>query len=301
MSGGVDRRLVLAGAAELRRGNDSGVRRTSMIERRHVLTGLGALSGAACAGVQPRAVGWTLTVATFNIWHDQRDWRARAPLVIDALRQIDADVIGLQEVLEDAGKGLPNQAATLAEALGYRMIFVSTDPEGNPRRYGNAVLSRLPVVEHDWRKLEPLDDYRTALRVRVLSGGRPVDVVNTHLHHTPGGGAVRARQMADLLAWLESRTPAPLIVFGDFNAVQEEPGLVALGGSRFVSGLPRGAARTTLNPATGHTERVIDHIFAKADAFEAVSGRVFATDSRAGVWPSDHFGVVASFKHLQGD
>lgn len=266
-----------------------------MINRRIVVTGLTALPLAGCASVRPDSVSPTLTVATLNIWHDQRNWPARLPLLVEALRQVDADVIGLQEVLEDAGKGLPNQAATLAEALGHRSIFVSTDAEGSARRYGNAILTRLPIVDHDWKKLEPLDDYRTALRVRVSAGGRPVDVVNTHMHHTAEGGAIRARQTADLLAWLGQRD-APLIVLGDFNAVQEDSGLATFTGDRFLSGLPRGSAATTLNPAAGHAERVIDHIFAEAAAFQLVAGRVFAAEARNGVWPSDHFGVVATLR-----
>lgn len=266
-----------------------------MIDRRIVLTGLAGLPVASCLSARPAGAGRTLTVATFNIWHDQKDWPARLPLIIAALRQVDADVIGLQEVLEDAAKGLPNQARTLAEALGHRMVFVSTDPEGSPRRYGNAILTRLPILEQDWRKLEPLDDYRTALRVRVTAGGRAIDVVNTHMHHTAGGGAIRARQTADLLAWLKGRD-APLVVLGDFNAVQEDPGLADFTCARFVSALPRGATATTLNPAHGHAERVIDHIFADAAAFQAVSASVFANTVTDGVWPSDHFGVAATLR-----
>jgi endonuclease/exonuclease/phosphatase family metal-dependent hydrolase len=259
--------------------------------RRAVLAGLAALP-AACATARPGAAA-TLKVATLNIWHDQHDWPARLPLVVDALRRVDADVVGLQEVLQDAAKGLPNQAATLAEALGYRMVFVSTDAEGAPRRYGNAILSRLPIVAEDWKTLEPLDDYRTAVRVRLTAGRTPIEVVNTHLHHTAEGAPIRARQVADLLAWI-GQGASPLVVMGDFNAGLEDPGLGAFTGGRFVSALPRFAARTTLNPAHGHAERVIDHIFAEATAFEPVSASVFAAEPVHGVWPSDHFGVAAT-------
>ena len=266
-----------------------------MMHRRALLSALAAAPLAGCAtapGVLP-----PLRLATFNIWHDQKDWAARLPLIVQTLRAADADVVALQEVLEDADKGLPNQAETIAAALGgYALRFMSTDAEGARRRYGNAILTRLPILKSDTKKLEPLDDYRTALRVRVDFHGRPIDVVNTHFHHTAEGAAIRARQAADLLAWI-GQGDAPLIVMGDFNAPLDDAGLAGLAASpRFVSALPAGAAPTTLNTHEGHPPRVIDHIFVERDAFDVVASRVTGTDPVAGAWPSDHFAVQAQVR-----
>ena len=268
-----------------------------MIDRRILLAGLAAAPLAACATTPTPTVtrgGPELKLVSFNIWHNQGDWAARLPLLVAAIRAEDPDVIGLQEVLEDAAVGLPNQAQTLAEALGgYEVHFVSTDPEGAPRRYGNALLSRLPVTGFDSRKLQPLDDYRTAVRVRVSLAGRTVDVINTHLAWQEDAAAVRARQVADLVSMLP-RDGTPLVVMGDFNAVQEDAGLAALTGLRFFSALPRGTAETTLNPAEGHPPRVIDHIFAEAASFAPVRASVIGSTPVNGEYPSDHFGVAAS-------
>lgn len=263
-----------------------------MKTRRTLLTGLAAAPLAACVSLP--GSGRALRLATFNIWHDREDWPARLPLIVEALRAADADVIGLQEVLEDAATGLPNQADTIAAALGgYGVRFTSTDAEGAPRRYGNAILSRPPILETATRKLDPLDDWRTALRVRVDFGGRPVDVVNTHFHHTAEGASIRARQAADLLAWIGDDA-TPLVVMGDFNAPLDDPGLSGLAASpRFVSALPAGAAQTTLNTNEGHAARVIDHIFVEREAFDVISARVTGTQDVDGVWPSDHYAVEA--------
>jgi len=266
-----------------------------MLDRRAVLAGLTAVPLAACATL-PGGRGRPLRLATFNIWHNQGDWPARQGLLVEALRSADPDVIALQEVLEDAALGLPNQARTIAEALGgYEVRFVAVEPEGAPRRYGNAILSRLPVLAHDSRKLEPLDDYRTAIRARVDVGGRAVDVVNTHLAWKPEQAPVRAQQIADLMSWLP-QDGAPLVVMGDFNAVQEDAGLAALTGERFFSALPRGATDTTLNPARGHAPRVIDHIFVEADRFVPESAEVIGAAPTGGEYPSDHFGVAATIR-----
>lgn len=265
-----------------------------MIDRRLLLAGLAAAPIAACA-TAPRGEGvQNLKLVSFNIWHNQGDWAARLPLLVAALRAGDPDVIGLQEVLADAAVGQPNQAQTIADALGgYSVHFVSTDPEGAPRRYGNALLSRLPVAGVDSRKLQPLDDYRTAIRVRVSLGGRAVDVVNTHLAWQEDAAAVRARQIADLVSMLPL-DGTPLIVMGDFNAVQADAGLAALTGPRFFSALPRGTADTTLNPARGHPHRVIDHIFAETAHFAPVRAAVIGSNPVDGEYPSDHFGVAAT-------
>lgn len=268
--------------------------RKAELDRRLLLAAMAALPLAACAHRIGGSAPGDLGVATFNIWHDAGgQWPKRLQLLTAALRAADADVIALEEVLEDAGKGPPNQAITIARDLGYAEVhFVAPDPEGAPRRFGNAILTRLPVIEVARRKLEPLSDYRTAIRVRVRTAGGPVDVVATHLAWQPEAAAVRAQQVADLLAWLP-QDGTPLVIMGDFNAPLDDPGLAALGPPRFTSALAPGAAPTTLNPARGHAPRVIDHIFADSAHFAVATAQVIGSDAVDGEYPSDHFGVAA--------
>lgn len=266
-----------------------------MLNRRSLLLGAAALPLAACA-TGAASAGRTVRVATFNIWHDAENWSARLPLLVQSLREADADIIALQEVLEDAKKGLPNQAATIARLLGgYSVHFFASEPPGSPKRYGNAILTRLPVIAEAGKRLEPLNDYRTALRVRVSAHGRPVDMVVTHLAWQADAGAVRARQIADLMSWLPY-DGVPLVVMGDFNAPLSDPGLAALTSPRFESALPPGATSTTLNPARGHAERVIDHIFAERRWFTPTDARRIGDRPEGGEYPSDHFGVAATLR-----
>jgi len=267
-----------------------------MVTRRSLLATAAVLPLAACATTPAGGSTARLKLVTFNIWHNQGDWNARRPLLIAALKAQDADVIALEEVLEDAAVGLENQARMLARELGgYHVAFVSTDPEDAPRRYGNALLTRLPVLAEDSIKLEPLDDFRTALRLRVSVQGRPMDVVVTHLAWQDDAGPVRARQISSLLNWLP-QDGAPLIVMGDFNATQEDSGLATMTGPRFFSALPRGSVVTTLNPAKGHPNRVIDHIFVEREFFAPVEAHLFGDTATDGEYPSDHFGVAATIE-----
>lgn len=265
-----------------------------MFDRRQLLTAAAALPLAACATRYGAGSAPTLKVVTLNIWHDAGNWPTRLRLIAQALRQSDADVIGLQEILEDKAKNLPNQADSIAALLdGYSVNFTAVDPAGSPKRYGNAILSRLPVIDVASRKLEPLNDFRTAILARVDVDGQAVDIVNTHLANQPEAGAVRAQQIGDLLGWLPN-DGTPVVAMGDFNAPLEDSGLAGLAGRGLLTALPPGAAQTTLVTSRGHSARVIDHIFVERDRFTVSDARTIADQPVGGEYPSDHYGVAAT-------
>ena len=164
----------------------------------------------------------TLTVVTLNLWHDQRDWPKRLSVILAEMRALRPDILCLQEVLQHSS--LRNQAATLADSLGYRMHFTSVDSVHREKRYGNAILTRHPALRSGGKDLDPPNDYRTVAHVRIDFQGRVVDVYDTHLHHTPEGGSIRATQIRDLLAFVDStRGDGAVVLAGDFNARLETP------------------------------------------------------------------------------
>lgn len=247
-----------------------------------------------------------LTVLTYNIWHDQRDWPARRAVMFPALEEINADIIGLQEVIQHSN--VPNQAATIAELMGYEMFFSSTDPPESEKRYGNAILTRHPIIESNMQKLAPLNDYRTVAHVVIEIEGRPVDIYNTHLHHTGEGGAIRAEQIADLLAFIQrTRRGTQTIVMGDFNASPDWPELEPLQAvytdtfALFVED-PLSESHATLNHHVGHSKRRIDHLFLEKSPTPWItplsSAIVLNQPSSDGTWPSDHFGVLTKFEFV---
>lgn len=269
-----------------------------MLNRRQIIAAAGAVGVSACASMP--AAGREMKLLTFNIWHNMGDWEARRPLLIEAIRLENADVIALQEVLQDL-PGLPLQAQTIADALGgdYRVFFSSVDAEGAPRRYGNAILTRLPVLAHDWVALRPLTDYRTALRVRVDVGGRAVDICNTHLAWQEDAGPVRTEQIAHMLDWLPD-DGTPLIVMGDLNAQMDKPEITNLRGERFVETFsflhPERAMETTMNPGYNSSGVHIDHILVEKGHFQPISSDIIGKEETGGEWPSDHFGISARIR-----
>src|SRR5690606_20928014 len=163
------------------------------------LAACASLSGPAARADKPSP---EITLVTLNLWHDKGDWSVRQRVIVQALRELRPDVVALQEVFQH--EALPNQARTLADALGYEYVFASVDAADGPKRFGNAILSRHPVLAHDWKALEPLDDFRNIVHVRLAVGGREFNVYDTHLHWTEGGGAIRAEQVADVLRYIDA-------------------------------------------------------------------------------------------------
>ncbi|WP_242108319.1 endonuclease/exonuclease/phosphatase family protein [Luteimonas aquatica] len=257
-----------------------------------------AADGKAHAGPAPAAA---LEVVTLNLWHDKGDWPRRREMIVAALRASRPDAIFLQEVLQDAG--LPNQAEDLARALGYACFFVSVDPPDRTRRYGNAVLTRHPVRMRAQRALRPPEDYRVAGMVRADVGGQPLNLYVTHLNFTDASGATRARQIGDLLAFVDAtRGDAPSVIAGDFNVGAAAPELAPLR-ARYTDAFaalhaaPDAPANTTLNPHYGHPRTRIDHVFLQTGVLMPVRARiVLDRPDASGTWPSDHFGLQVGFR-----
>ena len=243
----------------------------------------------------------TLTVVTLNLWHDQKDWPKRLSVILAEMRALRPDVLCLQEVLQHGS--LRNQAETLADSLGYAMHFTSVDIVHREKRYGNAILTRHRVLHAGGKNLDPTNDYRTVAHLRIDFQGRVVDVYDTHLHHTPGGSAIRATQIRDLLAFIDStRGEGAIVLAGDFNAELEtaEMRLLARDYVDVFKAIHPSATRAeavTFNAIFGVDPGAIDHVFVSKAARTRLTPRaceiLFRSAGPDSVWASDHFGVVA--------
>lgn len=238
-----------------------------------------------------------LSVVTLNLWHDRNDWPYRQRMIADALQSLAPDVILLQEVLQDAA--LPNQAEALAQRLGYHWYFVSVDAPGRTRRYGNAILTREPTTQRDSRALQPLDDYRIAGHVRTTVRGHAVDAYVVHLNFTDRSGATRARQVRDLMAFVQATSGRGAVVIGgDFNTTAATAEMAPLGPD-FIDAYAAAhegvdiedVDHATLNARFNPSAR-IDRIYARRDAFcRPQARRILDRPDAGGAWASDHFGV----------
>src|SRR5215831_19479120 len=159
-------------------------------------------------------------VATYNT-HKCRgmDGRIRPVRVAEVLRELDVDVIALQEVVSLTGGRLEqNQAQYLADAVGFEFRIGETR-KLRGAAYGNVVLSRFPVKQVEVYDLtasrrEPRGCIRCDLE---MAPGKIVHVFNVHL----GTGYLERRKQAHMLmsreVLLAHSLKHPRLVLGDFN------------------------------------------------------------------------------------
>jgi endonuclease/exonuclease/phosphatase family metal-dependent hydrolase len=188
------------------------------------------LLASAPVGAEDAGAAAGMTLVTLNLHHDRDDWPARREYIASELATLRPDVIALQEVIERTGS-VDNQAAWLAQRLGYDYEFASVDAIGAPKRYGNALLTRRPILARRQRLLQPIEDYRIAAQLRIDVDGQPVNVYVTHLNERSDGHgrSTRTRQVSDLLRFVsDTAGDAPVVIAGDFNSAADAIDLEAL-------------------------------------------------------------------------
>ena len=165
-------------------------------------------------------------VMTYNIYGARAS--SGAPADLSALAKVindeKPDLVALQEVdVHTRRTGVTvHQAKELASLTGMDWYFTKAiDVEGG--EYGDAVLSRLPILESRRYALPVAPnvsgEFRTVAMIRVNKDGKSFYFAGTHLDHLAQEDS-RLLQAATLKK-IVSELDLPLILCGDFNAVPE--------------------------------------------------------------------------------
>ena len=234
-------------------------------------------------------------VATYNIHKCVgMDRRYMPERIVEVLRETEADVIALQEVLAHSGSShRDHQAEFIAHELGME-CRMGENRRINGGKYGNVTLSRFPVgwhCNHDItiKRYEP----RGCLHVEIdIDGVGPVHFVNLHMGTS---FFERRRQVHKILSTHVLESPefsGRLIVAGDFNEWLTGD-TTRLFRSRFKSvdaRLHLGRSRTFpgIFPIVH-----LDHIYYD-DAFMLKRARLHR--SKKALMASDHLPIVADFE-----
>lgn len=261
----------------------------------------------------------TIRVATANILNDLSRWDGRQALLAEELGALVPDLIALQEVADPLGN---STAHRLAADLGGYSVWTCPKAGRGSKREGIAVLSRLPVEDHEILDLG--GQRRVAQLVRARVGDRAVVLVNGHYYWPPGAHAAQVRQVERVLDRLGTLAPGtPVVACGDFNGTPESPPIVAMrralasahemrhgrepeatfptplrSGNRLREALTRGALRLFTNHAGGSWRGTLDYIFV-GPGVRVVECDVFLDRPAPGdptLYASDHLGLVATLE-----
>jgi endonuclease/exonuclease/phosphatase family metal-dependent hydrolase len=229
-------------------------------------------------------------------WHS---WPFRRRATASAVRDLGADVVGLQEVYgfqrrwlmrqlpDDDSYGLGRNDGRRGESCPVLIKRASARLlDANTRWYGEESSrpgTRLPD--------SGFPRVATIIRLQLaLETDAEIVIVNTHLDEA--NAANRVRSLEQLLEWLD--LDVPHVVMGDLNAPAGDEALTRLEGAGLRSALPVGAGGTTHN-FTGRLDGPqIDHIFV-TEHWDVVAARI-VNDITARPLPSDHWPIVADLR-----
>lgn len=235
----------------------------------------------------PGGAAGALRVATWNIHHARGlDDRVDIARIADELRGLDADFVLLQEVdvgvRRTDGVDIP---AELARMLGMHAAFAKNIPyQGG--EYGNAILSRWPIVEQHNRHYEMLrpGEQRGLLTVTVEGPSGSLAIGCTHVDSRKDD-AERLHSVPAILATVGARQL--VAVGGDYNDLPGSRMHAALCGPLVDCWLEVGTGEGGgTYPAETPKKRIDWLLRAPECGWRTVSARVVPTEA------SDHRAVV---------
>lgn len=260
---------------------------------------------------------------TWNLWWRFGPWEERQPAIAAEFDRIDPDVALLQEVWSADGE---DQAAILAERSG-RYYARTTTPDGDPQKFGNAILSRWPIQSSQMIRLpdehgEP--SHRSALAATILTPAGPQLFTVTHLAWQYDASLLRLAQLEKVVALVEElRTEGeedpPAIIGGDFNAMPDSDEIRRMTGlsAPFVPGQVFTDCWAAVGEGPGYTwtrdnphsvdalwpRRRLDYVFVAwprpKPLCNPLSAELAGVSAAAGIVPSDHYAVVVELDDRQ--
>ncbi len=235
-----------------------------------------------------QGAGYPVRVMTYNL-HQGFDVHGSHGLenIAKVIEAEDPDIVAFQEVSRGwVVNGSVDMLVWLSQRLEMDYVW---GPAADPV-WGNAVLSRLPIVSsqnHEMPNNDTLRLDRAFLTVEVdVDGGETIDVVATHFHSGAGDSAIRIPQAKAVLETVDKNRTSVLL--GDFNAHPDHPEMLLFADAGFNDAFVASGATGDgfTYPADNPWER-IDYVWTSPDLKVR---DLSVSDSLA----SDHLAVAAT-------
>jgi len=227
--------------------------------------------------------GFPVRIMTYNL---HNGFNTQGRLDMESLAQVieesDPDIVALQEVSRGwLVSGRLDMLTWLSQRLDLPYVF---GPTADPF-WGNAILSRYPVVEVTYHDLPPRDLFILrgfTAAVIDLRDGDHLQVIATHLHHVEEDSSIRKLQTEALVDFWDDATGTVLL--GDLNAQPEDAEIEVLENAGMTDAMERPQDQEPTFPSYD-PERRIDYIWVSPDLY---TREVYVPQSTA----SDHLAVV---------
>ena len=263
----------------------------------------------------------TLRIITANVFAHHANWPDRCKVLHDAFRALDPDIVCLQETVFSAGD---DQAKDIL-GPGYDIIHSEARSEAGD---GISIASRWPITGSEELELKPVSNRTAAFNCTTLIATTEAPapfgsfaIANHFPDYQPDHEYERERQTAIAAGILRryAETNDHVLLLGDLDAETDAASLQFLSGKRSHAGTSvcYVNAFDAVRPGEpGHTFtpdnplcprhwpfRRIDHIFIRCGTngqptLGIVDCKVILDQPVNGVWPSDHFGVMADVRPL---
>jgi endonuclease/exonuclease/phosphatase family metal-dependent hydrolase len=236
-----------------------------------------------------------IRIVTYNV-HKCRgmDRRVLPARIAEVLREVNADVIAVQEILRVTNNDPKHdQVGYIASELGMEHCAFGHNRPLQGGTYGNATLSRFPIA--NWTNYDishAKRERRGCLRTDIrLPGGKLFHLMNLHLGTSFMERRAQARMLLSPELLLDGKFKHPRIVVGDFN--EWTRGLATrLLSEHFVSAESNGRKVKRSYPGVLPMLR-LDHVYydskVKLESFGLHR-------SKTALIASDHLPMVAEFK-----
>ena len=247
------------------------------------------------------AEGLLLRVITYNIHRAIGvDRRFRPQRIVDILRHYDADVVMLQEVDEGAPRSRElNLAKELAQEAGYPHFALGHNVSLRKGRYGNATLSRFPILRERNIDLSVAESWirrgcqHTTLELNGT--GRVLEAFNLHLGLSARERAKQVELLKRSQEFASVDSDTPVLVAGDFNDWRSllQPTFTNGFGFGCATERRRGPYRCIPTYPAFSPQGGLDRIYHRGPLklVSAQAGRV-----QAALVASDHLPIVAEFR-----